>query len=182
MRRPRAQAALVLLPLLAGGCFSSSYELDGTAAFSRVDVDGAAGDERADGYRLAGNFSSALFTPGFLRAGQGNGLRGNVNLAYSKHDDNEYAVWSPQVGPSFRLGLGGLFVEPGVTAGAAFAELEEDRESAWAVRPYARIGLASDWFVLGLEGGYQYDDLDFDFGSEPRTWYAGGFFGIRLSD
>ena len=113
MRRPRAQAALVLLPLLAGGCFSSSYELDGTAAFSRVDVDGAAGDERADGYRLAGNFSSALFTPGFLRAGQGNGLRGNVNLAYSKHDDNEYAVWSPQVGPSFRLGLGGLFVEPG---------------------------------------------------------------------
>ncbi len=158
------------------GC-GSSTEIDGLAAFTRVDVNDVG---QSDGVRLAGNLSQTLLTPGFLRGEGGNGLRLNANVAYSDHSDDEFTVWSPQIGPSFRLGVGGLYVEPGVTVGGAFAELGDDTEASWAVRPYGRVGLASDMFIVGVEGGYQYSNLEFDFGDDPQAWYIGGYFGIRL--
>ena len=175
-------AALPMLLLLAsGGCGSKSYELDGLAAFTRVDVDDA---DQADGYRLAGNLSRTLITPAFLRGGHGNGLRINANVSQSTYDQEDYEVLSPQIGPSFRLALGSdnaVYVEPGITAGGAFAEFEGDDEFSWAARPYLRLGYVTDRFILGAEGGYQYADLEFDLGADPQDWYIGVFLGVRLS-
>lgn len=181
MRKTTAAIVLLILPVLLAGCGSKSYELDGLAAFSRVDIDNV---EQADGYRLAGNLSRTLITPGVLRGEHGNGLRINANVAQSTYDNEEYEVFSPQIGPSFRIPIGmysGLYVEPGITAGAAFGELDGDDEFSWAARPYARLGYVTDRFLIGLEGGYQYADLQFDLGEDPNDWYIGAFIGIRLS-
>lgn len=181
MRKPIVAVILVILPALLTGCGSKSYELDGLAAFSRVDIDDG---EQADGYRLAGNLSRTLVTPGFLRGEHGNGLRINANVAQSTYDSDGYEVLSPQIGPSFRLAIGGdnaVYVEPGITAGGAFAELGGDEEFSWAARPYARLGYVTARFLIGVEGGYQYADLQFDLGSDPNEWYVGAFIGIRLS-
>lgn len=181
MRKLLSAITLLTLAGMLTGCGSRAYELDGLAAFSRVDIDDV---DQADGYRLAGNLSRTLITPGFVRGGHGNGLRINANLAQSTYDNEDYQVFSPQIGPSFRLAIGGdnaVYIEPGITAGAAFAELDGDNEFSWAARPYARLGYVTDRFLVGLEGGYQYADLQFDLGSDPNDWYVGAFIGIRLS-
>lgn len=181
MRKLLPAIALLTLCGIVAGCGSKSYELDGLAAFSRVDIDDV---DQADGYRLAGNLSRTLITPGFVRGEHGNGLRINANVAQSTYDSENYEIFSPQIGPSFRLAIGGdnaVYVEPGVTAGAAFGELEGDREFSWVARPYARLGYITDRFLVGVEGGYQYADLQFDLGEDPHEWYVGAFIGIRLS-
>lgn len=184
---------LIAITCLVGGC--ASYELDGLAGYSAVRADAPSGvqpffDDDA-GLRLAANGSRSLFTPGFVRAGGGNGLRGNINVSgstYTGAGDSELYVVSPQVGPSFRLAPFGFFVEPGLTAGGAYATLDaegdDDREFSWAVRPYVRAGIVRDFFLLGVEGGYERTGLDFGLGSageDYENWYVGLVVGIRLT-
>jgi len=189
---------LALIPavaLLLGGC--ASYELDGFVGASTVQSDTPEGvtpffDDEA-GFRVAGNASRSLFTPGFLRGGGGNGLRGNVNLSYARYDgngDSELSYVSPQIGPSFRLSAFNVFAEGGATGGVAIAQLDggggDDDEFSWAARPYARVGYVSDFWFLGLEGGYELTGLDFGgfggaAGEDYENWYVGAVVGIRLT-
>ncbi len=185
---------LIAVVLSLGGC--ASYELDGVAALSSVqsetpsDVTPFFDDEA--GVRLAVNASRSLVTPGFVRGDGGNGLRGNISLSgstYQGNGDSELTIISPQIGPSFRLSAAGLFAEAGATGGAAIATLDtevgDDDEFSWAARPYLRAGFVGEWFLVGLEGGYEVTGLDFGFGGageDYENWYVGVLVGFRLSN
>ena len=187
--------SLLMLPLVAAAAGCASYEVDGLAGLSVVSADVPGGvepfiDDDA-GLRLAANGSRSLLTPGFVRGGGGNGLRGNVNLSASRYggdDDSELLVVSPQVGPSFRLSGFGLFAEAGATAGAAYADLDSDAGSddqfSYAARPYGRVGLVGDRLIFAVEGGYEVTGLDFDLrraGEDYENFYVGAVLGLRIT-
>ncbi|MEL7238405.1 MAG: hypothetical protein AAGK78_06045, partial [Planctomycetota bacterium] len=173
----------------------ASYEADGFVGFSSVRADAPSGldpffDDEA-GVRFAGNASRSLFVPRILRGNGGNGLRGNINFSaatFQGENDSQLTVFSPQIGPSFRVSAFGLFGEVGATGGAAIGELdsdvEDDNDFSYAYRPYGRVGVVGDTFLFGVEGGYEATGLDFAFseaGDDYENWYAGFFVGFRLT-
>lgn len=209
--------ALLLALLLVGGC--ASYEVDALVGYARAEAD-APRDAQAllddeGGVRVAGNFSRSLVTPGFVRGKGGTSLRANVNLAGQRFErdlggiavgspaataasgEATLETISPQIGPSFRVALDRFYVEPGLTGGLIYGDLQadytvagsgtpvrgDDQDISWAYRPYVRVGYASDLFVIALEGGYEATGLDFDVGpgDNGEGWYAGVVVGLRLT-
>ena len=95
---------------------------------------------------------------------------------------------------------GAFFVEPGVGVGPSIGTLsfgselqfgdrpvgtdvnDTETQVGFGVNPFLRLGYAAERFRIGAEGGYQLNTFGFDdaLGDEPKEWYVGLFFGVRL--
>ena len=92
------------------------------------------------------------------------------------------AFWCPRLRPvSIHVPQSALIEFQGPDVAGEVAKGPTEDEFSWVARPYARLGYITDRFLVGLEGGYQYADLQFDLGEDPDEWYIGAFIGIRLS-
>lgn len=115
-------------------------------------------------------------------------------------------LFTPQFSASYRQVLGnrrrGGFIEPGVGLGVSIGVLsfgsefqfddqplgttydDSEVELGVSVNPFLRGGMSFGRYLIGAEGGYQWTMLEFDdaLGADPREWYLGLFFAMRVGE
>jgi hypothetical protein len=184
MRRNIFIFALVTLIITAGTSQAANY-LDGGIGYKRLTLDGGGNDE-------FGGWGP-MFRFWFGDPMGSDGLQPYFSLNSSSYsgdmdDDPIWNIWilSPEVGVVLRKSIGdsGLFIEPSMTVGAAFATYErrgdyyvsyivgeDDTAVGWVLRPGVLLGYGRDTWCVGVETSYGF--LDIDFADEVRFVYDG---------
>lgn len=168
-----------------------------------VGIDGpvALADDNGSGLRLGGRFAISSFTEDLDERT----VAGEPLLEIE--DFVDLAVFVPQFTASYRQVIGDRFegagfIEPGLGVGPAIGVLsfgsdlefgdtaigrdidETESEVGLALSPFLRGGYTTEFFAIGLEGGYQWTTIEFEhaLGENPREWYVGVFFAVQLGE
>jgi hypothetical protein len=182
--------ALVIL-MAAAGTSQGVHHFDGGIGYVRLSLDGDSNDE-FDGWGPAFRywFSDPMDSDGLMP------FLGLHSSSYpgDMNDDPIWDIWilAPEAGLAWHKSLGdsGLFIEPGVTVGAAIAKYErrgdsyvsfnvgeDDMAVGWALRPGILLGYQRDTWSIGVEASYGI--LDIDFSDEVRFVFDGDLYSSR---
>jgi hypothetical protein len=173
---------------------------DGVRAAFGADVP-VTDSANGSGFRLGGRLSMSSFTEDL----GDRTVAGEPDLEIEEFLD--LTMFTPQFVASYRQLIGDPqdggagFIEPGVGLGLALAIMtsgshltfgdsivgsdvgDTETEIGISLNPFVRGGFAWSRFLIGLEGGYEWSSVEFeDLGSDPRQWYLGLFFGVRVGE